>query len=439
MDKWQDTQSHDLDEFADEDFLVSNEEAESDGPEEGEPQVEPKGDAAVGAALSKASKAGAMAAAGAGRSIAGGFSAIREVRRAAKQRSDAQTDLREIERGLEEDRTLLAHREDVERNFDSIVDSQLAEIEQAEQEAKEAETQANEQLARAKELKGELRAMRVRHEQKLRPYRNLMESSRGRSDDAAKALANARRSVRNAETALNSATKSRQQRIDAANRAVDNAQQRWNSVQNEHDALMQPDSGATSAAISKVEGELAAEQAHLEAARADVVQVTKEAQQSVDQAQKNLWAQQQQLSTAEKVAAEAKEKATAHKDEYDGMYRDAQAKEKAKEDAIRSCETRVRDLQKTQDDSLGRAKAAQVLLDEANEIHAHPETTEGLRQRIADEEEDLEAAEAELESLASNERELRRSTRGARIAFAVAIVVAIVLICVLVWFLASKK
>ena len=78
-------------------------------------------------------------------------------------------------------------------------------------------------------------------------------------------------------------------------------------------------------------------------------------------------------------------------------------------------------------------------MDEANEIHAHPETTEGLRQRIADEEADLLDAQAELDELSVTERELRRSTRGSRAIVIVTAVAVIALIVVLVWFLTHQQ
>ena len=399
---------------------------------------EPTGDAAVGAAITQASKAGMRAATDASKSLASGFSAMRDVRRAKKQRADAQIDLREIKRGLELDRNELAHREDVERNFDEIVTTQSTEIAHAQAEEAKLTEEIGERKNEAHRLRGELRSMKERHEQKLRPYRNLMESSRGRSDDAAKALANARRAVRSAESAVNGATKRRQQRIDAANRAVDNAQERLSNVQNELSAL-QTDPDASPAALAKMQSELSSEQAHLQSAREDVVQTTRESQESVDQAQQNLWALQRELTTAEKAAAEAKEQATTHKNEYDGRYRDAQAKEKAKEDAIKSCETKIHDLEKSLKAAEAREAEAQKILDEANEIHDHPETTEGLRQRIADEEDDLATAEADLEELTETERELRRSTRGVRTALIVACAVLVVLIVFLIWFFGFRQ
>lgn len=404
-----------------------------------DPQQEDRsGDAAVGAAITKAGSSAVGVAKDAGRSFAGGISALKEVRRVTKLRTDAQADLREIERGLAEDQDLLAHREEVERNYSQIVATQTAEIEDATAEVEETAKAIRKQQDKQQHLEADLRQMRAQHEQKLRPYRNLMDSSRGRSDDAAKALANAKRSVRSAEAALNDATKRRDQRISAAHRAVDNAKERMSTVQHELDVL-NADEASSPTALAKVEGELATEASHLQMAVADVDQITKESQSAVDQAQKNLWTLQRELSAAEKAAETAKEEATARKDEYDGLYRDAQAKERALEEAIKSCEARKNSLVKSHDSAQARAQGAQDILDEANEIHAHPETTEGLRQRIADEEADLLDAQAELDELSVTERELRRSTRGSRAIVIVTAVAVIALIVVLVWFLTHQQ
>ena len=392
-------------------------------------------DEAVGDALLRVGNSARSAAEGAGRSFAGGLSALRQVRQASKMRLDAEADVRDIELGLEEDRNELAHREDVERNYHEIVQDQEAELEDARAVKADAEAQIDTQRAEVKRLEAELRAMREQHEQKLRPYRNLMDSSRGRSDDAAKSLANIRRDVRNAERALSEATKNRDARISAAHRAVDAAQERVGAVETELNALLsEADGVGASNTLAKMEGELASNRATLESARSDVVLVTQEAQDAVDAAQRRLLSLQREQTQAERLAETTKAEATARKNEYDGMYRSAQAKERAHEDAIKSCEARIRDLSATRKEALLRIEDAQDMLAEAHEIHAHPETTEGLRQRIADEEEDLIDAQAELEELLESERELRRSTRTSRIIVIAVVVVVVVVIALLVWF-----
>ena len=396
------------------------------------------GDAAVGAAITKAGTSAAHAAAGASRSLVGGLSAIRDVRHAKKQRADAQADLRDIERLLEADRSDLAHRREIERNYPQIVSAQKKEIAKAKAEASEADAHIKECEKQIRTLKEELGEMKERHEQELRPYRNLMEGSRGRSDDAAKALATIRRSVRNAEGALNDATKRREQRIAAANRAVDNARERLTVVQNEQSVLQEEDAQSSSAALAKVQSEIATEETHLQTAREEVVQVTKESQGAVDQAQQTLWGLKRELAAAEKTAADAKQEATARKEEYDNLYKQAQAEEKAHEESIKSCESRIRDYKKTRDAARKRMEDAHKILHEANEIHAHPETTEGLRQRIADEEEDLATAQEELADLTESERELRRSTRGSRAAVIAILITVLIIVILIAWTLVPK-
>ena len=396
------------------------------------------GDAAVGAAITKAGTSAAHAAKGASRSIAGGWSAMRDVRHAKKQRTDAQADLRDIERLLEADRNDLAHRREIERNYPQIVSTQKKEIAKAKAEAEEADAHIKECEEKSRALKAELASMKEQHEQELRPYRNLMESSRGRSDDAARALANVRRSVRSAEGALNDATKRREQRIAAANRAVDNARERLTVVQDEQSVLQADEAQSSVSALAKVESEIATEEAHLKAAREEVVQVTEESQGAVNQAQQTLWGLKRELAAAEKTAADAKQEATSRKDEYDNLYKAAQAKEKAQDEAIKACESRIRDYKKTRDAARKRVEDARKILHEAKQIHEHPETTEGLRQRIADEEEDLATAQEELDDLTANERELRRSTRGARAAVVAIIVVVLIVIVLIAWALVPK-
>ncbi len=440
MSRWSDSDSG-VDEY--EDGAYEYEYPDDDIPEEMVEVSEGReeavsGDSAVGAAITRAGSSAAGAAKGAGRSLAGGLSALKQVRNVSRQRANARAHVRDIEQALDDNRALLVHREDITRNYDEIVATQTTAIEVADAEITEAKASIEEQEARRRKLDDELRRMKERHEQKLRPYRNLMDSTRGRSDDAAKALANARRATKNAEAAVNDATKRRVKRISDAHHAVDNAKERLRAVEAERDTL-RADGATDTAAITKIESECAAERANLENATADVARITQEAQASVDQAQQDLWVKQREQASAEKVAEAAKEEAMTHKNEYDGMFKEAQAKERAREDAIKSCDSRIKDLTKTKNAAEARKREAEAILNEAEEIHAHPETTEGLRQRIANEEADLESAEVALDEITIMERDLRRDTRAARVIFVVVAVLVAKLIVFLIWFFLLRK
>lgn len=378
-----------------------------------------------------------------GSSLASGFSAMFAVRRAARERADAVAELRQIRHELEVDQEDLAHREDVECRFEEIVETQSRVVQEETSRAEEAKDEARAQQTRVAALKNDLQALREANERELRPYRNLMESSRGRSDDAARSLANVRRAVRNAEANLNNATKRRAQRIGDAHRAVDNAKERLSSVQMEFERLQAEAAHGSGAlddgALERVQNELVSEQSNLAAKNAEVEQTTQDAQAAVDKAQQELWSLQRELQGAERTAAAAKQEATTHKDEYDTRYKAAQAKERAVEESIRATETRLQELRKVTDDALARVDEAQDILAEAYDIHEHPEASEELRQRIDEGKADLAAARAEVDELTASERELRRSTRVGRIAVVVVIVLLVALIALLVWFLVFRQ
>lgn len=372
-----------------------------------------------------------------GRSISQGMRSIGELRKTSRQRSQVQAEVRDMERAIEDDRDELAHRIEVDRDYDAIVSEQTRAIAEATKDEEAAKSAWDAEQQRLDQLKNELSAMKERHEQKLRPYRNLMDSSRGRSDDAAKQLANTKRDVRRAESDLNEATKRRTQRIANAHQAVDNSKDRLASIMTELETT-QGDPEAKSAAIQKLQDEYAAQQRQLQRANEDVTQVTQECQQEVDQAQQYLWRKQRELSKCEQDADSAKQEAATHKDEYDTLYRKAQDKERAKQEEIRAAEKRVSELERSTSEAAGRRTDAQALLDEANDIHAHPEHTEVLRNRIADTQQDLKDVRQELATLSASEKELRRSTRAARIVV-IAVVVVLILVVILVIWLALPK
>ena len=174
--------------------------------------------------------------------IRAGIAAFKDVRAASRLHSSAREELRSIEETLKNHEDELRHRIDIEQRYDEIVAEQTAEREEAAQLAAEALQHAEELEEARADLESQLSIMKNRHEDELRPYRKLAESTKGRADDAARALADAKRQAKSAEGALSDATKRRDQRISAANRTVDNAQERLRSLQTELEALQKVES-----------------------------------------------------------------------------------------------------------------------------------------------------------------------------------------------------
>ena len=367
------------------------------------------------------------AARGAQQSIREGIEAFRSVRAASQRHSSARDELREMQGILDEHKAELEHRIDIEQRYPQIVSEQTAELEDATQAAQAASQRIAQLDSERQDLESQLSIMKDRHEDQLRPYRNVAESTKGRADDTARALAEARRSVKSAEGGLAEATKRRDQRISAANRAVDTAQDRQRKL--EADLVTEQGKEEPSAnAVARLQNELVSVKAHLDAARADVPAVTEAARADVESAQQRVFDLRNVLAQAERDAEAAKKEAADRRAEYDGLLKQAQDEEKALAEQIKLHVTASEQARKEQSDAQARIGVARELLDEAEAIHTTPRETIALRDQVAREQTDLDVQQDEVDALASDERELRRSTFKQRLLLIVGLVLAVALL-----------
>ena len=387
-------------------------------------------------ALVRAGNAVAGVAKSAGTSFMEGLHAMRAVRDASQKSDDARKQIADLQESLEDDRDELSHRTEIEMNYDRISRLQQAAINTARSDAQQARAQGDAATARKADLNDQLAAMKAAHEEKLSPYRSIMESTKGTADDASRALAEARRAAKATESQAADATKRREQTIAQANRNVDSAQDRLRRLQADLDRL-QKDAGSSPSAVSKLRGEVVAAHARLDAAKADVVTKTQEAQQSVENAQTHLWTAKQSLEVAERQANEAKGEANARKDEFDTLYKRAMAEQDELKKQIAECDEQIKTSKADISDAAQREQEAQAVLDEANDIHSTPEITTQLKQRILATQKELAEQTAEADKLQSYEQELRHKTREKRLIF-IAMAVAIVVIVALVLFFIVK-
>lgn len=387
-------------------------------------------------ALVRAGNAVAGVAKSAGTSFVEGLHAMRAVRDASQKSDDARKQIADLQESLEDDRDELSHRTEIEMNYDRISRLQQAAINTARSDAQQARAQGDAATARKADLNDQLAAMKAAHEEKLSPYRSIMESTKGTADDASRALAEARRAAKATESQAADATKRREQTIAQANRNVDSAQDRLRRLQADLDRL-QKDAGSSPSAVSKLRGEVVAAHARLDAAKADVVTKTQEAQQSVENAQTHLWTAKQSLEVAERQANEAKGEANARKDEFDTLYKRAMAEQDELKKQIAECDEQIKTSKADISDAAQREQEAQAVLDEANDIHSTPEITTQLKQRILATQKELAEQTAEADKLQSYEQELRHKTREKRLIF-IAMAVAIVVIVALVLFFIVK-
>ena len=391
-------------------------------PADGGPEGAGENAAGLSAAASTAREAS--------RSLREGLEAIRNVRAASREHSAGRERVKELRAQIEADGARLAHRDEVEADYQGIVQRQGDALAGIDRQLAELADSCQASSWRRDQLQRQLDELRHANEERLRPYRELMESTKGRSDDTARSLSDLKRAMRNAEQQMADAVKKREQRIAAANRAVDNAKDRLQKIEAEFSSL-QKDANAAPAALGKLQGELVAEQAHLGAARDEVTRVTAECQQLVDNAQTHLWTQKQSLETVERQNEDARREADARRGEFEGMSNEALAAEKELEGQISAAKTELDEGERQASKLRDEREVEQSVLDDANQIHATPELTAQLRANVAEATGELERQEAEVARLASTERHLRESTRPKRLLFLGVVLAALVLFIVL--------
>ena len=165
--------------------------------------------------------------------VAGGISAVREVRSAAKAHAHARNKMKEMQSVLTSDQGQLDHRIYVHENYDSIVAEQQAIINETSAEMKRQKDLVESLTKTCSELQSKLEALIAEDEQELRPYRNLSETTKGRHDDVSRTVAEAKRAIKAAESQVKDATEHRDQSLASAQRALSNSQERQHKLQEE--------------------------------------------------------------------------------------------------------------------------------------------------------------------------------------------------------------
>ena len=367
-------------------------------------------------------------------SIREGITAFRDVRDASRRHARAREELSSLQSQLDTHVEELEYRLDIEQRYPQILAEQTAEVREATQLAEQAAQHASELEAERADLEAQLAAMKSAHEEQLRPYRNLAESTKGRADDTARSLAEARRAAKAAEGAVSEAAKRRDQRITSAHRAVDNAQERLRRVQAQLQDLQVAEQGDQET-IERLQREQATEAAHLEAARNEVTAVTEEMRQAVENTQQRLFDLRQVQSQAERDAETARREAQDRRTEYDNMLKQAQEQERALSEQLKQRVAGIELARREEADARNRVAHAQELIDEAEAIHATPQQTIALRDLVAREQTDCDVQQDAVDELAANERDVRKGTLRLRLMLifgAVGIVLLLVAIVLLV-------
>lgn len=368
-------------------------------------------------------------------SVTEGVSAVRELSAARRAHATAFKELETLERDTKRLAEQLEHRRDVESNYERIVEVQTAEIEDAGRALERARVRRANLESQLEGKNNELKRLKEANSQKMAPSRKLMEQAKDALAKAERAQAEARRALKNAQAQADEATASRDSKLQAAKRAADTASAKL-ARQQDQLTEMRRDPSAGAKGLSQASSSVAAALAQLENARENVARVNQETGQAVQIAQTHLYTQRKSLEEAETDLAQAR----AREEELRGAYDAKRSEADEQESAVSSKTSELKEsLEQARDDEAtarGRGQAAQAALEEARDIHAHPELTDELSERCQESRARTEEQRRLVERLATEERIVRERTQRTRKVFyaLVAAAVVIVLLAVLLAF-----
>lgn len=377
--------------------------------------------ATVGGALGEAQNA-----------VTSGISAVREVRYAAKAHADARHQIQEMRTVLTSDKEQLEHRLYVHENYDGIVSEQTAIITESTQEMQRQKNTVDSLTQHHTDLQKQLETILGEDEQNLRPYRNLSETAKGRLDDVARTVTEAKRAIKMAEAQVKDATDRRDQACASAQRALDNSHERQHKLLEELTELKK-DPAANNSAISRVQNDIASEKIRESEAQASLASITEQAKSAIEIAQTHLWTQKKSLESAQSATDAAHSAYEERKNEFERLQTEARARERIAQNNLTAVEENIKQAQDAFDAAAQRHDDALALLEDARAIQASPEETEHLKGSVSSQLSAVEQKQDEIEKLAHVEKTLRVTTRKQRLALLAVIAGFVILVILLIW------
>ncbi len=388
--------------------------------------------------IARAGAAVADAAVSVGSMLTTGMGAVREVNAAKRAHSEAREQLDELSRVIGENEDELNHRRDVERRYDELFEQQTQRREKA-LEVVTSTKAAQEAIASAMgDLKSQLDQMKEEDSATEKRLKAVVEEAEAKESTAREGANRLVRRVTDAQRALDAAKQRRDEQVAAAQAEIDAAQTRLRALREEF-AGIQRNPSANSAAYSVRRGQLQTDISDatelLRRAQSELPRVTAEGNQAIADAEAILAQANKPIDEARSAFREVSDATAAARDALDEAREDAESRQKALRAQINEKEKARREQEKAQQNAQAEADDAAFMLEDMQDIHAHPEITEQLAARIASDRAYRAEQLQKVESLAETEQSIRERTRTSRLRFTGALVVVIlfVILLVLLW------
>lgn len=375
--------------------------------------------------------------------IAQGASAMREMNAAKKALTDARAHLAELEQRIADQGEELETRQDIAGRYEQIVAEQRQAIDTAQKAAAAAEIGRDTHAAKTAELKAQLEQIKEEDdatERRLKAALDAVEAREASSRETGNRLV---RRLEDSKRIRDKVQAERDAGIAAAQQTVDATRAQLETLRHEY-AELQRNPSANPANYTVRTSELSMQISDtadaLRKAEEDVPRITADLEHSLAAAEQAVEQAQAPIAEAKRAHQAVTTEADAARDELQTAKTAATTRQRELREKIAAEDKARRDQEQSIANAQADAAHAQSIIEQATEVHDHPEITESLAGSLARDKAEHAETEREVAQLEATEDAVRERTRDSRIKFTGAIVciVAAILVIILVWLFASK-
>ena len=375
--------------------------------------------------------------------IAQGASAMREMNAAKKALADARAHLAELEQRIADQAEELETRQDIAGRYEQIVADQRQAIATAQKTAAAAEIDRDVHASKVAELKGQLEQMKTEDdatELRLKAALDAVEAREASSRETGNRLI---RRLEDSKRIRDKVKAERDAGIAAAQQTVDATRAQLETLRHEY-AELQRNPSANPANYTVRTSELSMQISDtadaLRKAEEDVPRITADLEHSLAAAEQAVEQAQAPIADAKRAHQAVTAEADVARDELQTAKTTAATRQRELREKIAAEDKARRDQEQSIANAQADAAHAQSIIEQATEVHDHPEITESLAGSLARDKAEHAETEREVTQLEATEDAVRERTRDSRIKFTGAIVciVAAILAIILIWLFASK-
>ena len=375
--------------------------------------------------------------------IAQGASAMREMNAAKKALADARAHLSELEQRIADQAEELETRQDIAGRYDRIIADQRQAIATAQKTAAAAEINRDAHAAKATELKGQLEQMKAEDDATELRLKAALDAAEAREASSRETGSRLVRRLEDSKRIRDKVKAERDAGVAAAQQTVDATRAQLETLRREY-AELQRNPSANPANYTVRTSELSMQ-------ISDAADALRKAEEDIPRVTANL---EHSLAAAEQAVEQAKAPIADAKRAHQAVTAEADAARDELQSAKTAAATRQRELRekiatqdkarREQEQAIANARAdaahAQSIIEQATEVHDHPEITESLAGSLARDKAEYTETEREVAQLEATEDDVRKRTRDSRVKFtgAIACIIAAILAIIAIWLFASK-